>query len=364
MIREFLIFCFIVGNLSVHGQTDTCFHIVADMGGSLNDRLFLVGNTAKGAVRLGETVMVNGSFEFKGRVQEMTPVYILTEKQQPIATLMLENLEYTLSAGETGIEVKGGGESQRIWNEFDVISRKIRREQFKMQQEVRAAYAEGNQMKLQALQQQFEKIVAETEKEQHVLFEKYSDSPVTALVVAMGMAQMDYTSLSEIYGLLGDAAKNSPYGRMITQQLDRLKQVEVGSEAPDFKAANLDGDTLTLHGIAGKVKLLDFWASWCGPCRQEMPNVCRLYKKYKDKGLEIIGISLDEKRQEWAKTMAAEKMTWPNVSDLKGWKSDIAALYFVKAIPCMLLLDENNRIIAKNLRGRELEKKIEELLGE
>lgn len=234
----------------------------------------------------------------------------------------------------------------------------------RIEQEVRAAYAEQNQMKLQTLQQQFEKTMTEVGKKQEELFTTYKDSPVTAFMIASAMQQMDYSSLKARYEMLGETAKTCFYGQVIAMQLVAFKQVEPGAVAPDFKAATLNGDTLSLHGIKAKVKLVDFWASWCGPCRRENPNVRKIYQKYHDKGLEIIGVSLDNKKEEWAKAIKDDKITWPNISELKGNNSEIAARYFVRGIPHTILLDENNRIIAKDLRGKALEKKIAELLGE
>mgnify|MGYP002551160206 CR=1 FL=1 len=340
------------------------FKITGQLGGSLGGNLVLVGSSPNGIVKLGEAVMREGCFVFAGRVDGMIPAYIMTEEQQPVATLMLENMEYGLIAGESGIEVTGGGESQKIWNEFEMVNRYVLRERMKMEQEARAAHAQQNQMKLQALQQQMEKVMTGVEKKQMELFRRYKNSPVSAFMIASGMAQMDYVSLKALYDVLGETAQNSLYGRTIVGQLEAFRQVEVGSVAPDFQGADLNGNILSLHGIKSKLKLVDFWASWCGPCRREMPNVCKIYKKYHDKGLEIIGVSLDSKKEDWARAMKDEKMGWPNISDLKGWKSEIAALYFVRGIPHMLLLDENNRIVAKNLRGKELEKRIAELLKE
>lgn len=335
------------------------FKITGRLGGTLGGKLLLVAGGEQGVEKLGEATMVNGSFEFSGSVTGMTPVYILTEQQQSIATLMLENLEYEIVAGETGIEVQGGGEAQKVWQQFDALSRQVMREQMKMEQEAKSAYASGNQMRLQALQQQFQKVVEEAAGKQAALIESYKDSPVAAFVIASGMEQLDYASLRDAYGRLGDAAKNSLYGQMVARQIEEFKQVEVGSVAPDFKGVTLNSDTVSLHGVQGKLKLMDFWASWCAPCRAEMPNVKKLYKKYHDKGLEILGISLDKKTADWGKAMREEKLPWVNIIDPE---SKIAGRYLVKAIPHTVLLDENNVIIAKNLRGKELEKKIAELL--
>ena len=361
---KFLFSFLFVSCVTVAGFAQQGFKITGHLGGTLGGELVLVASGANGLVKLDEAVMVNGDFEFSGNVEGIVPAYILTggQQQQQIAILMLENLEYTLVSGESGIEVQGGGASQKIWNEFDAINKRIKRENMLMEQESRAAYAQQNQMKLQTLQQQFQKVLEEMGAKQEELFRIHKDSPVTAFVIATGMKQMDYTSLKTVYDGLGEPAKNSLYGQAIAQQLTVFKRVEVGSVAPDFKGVTVTGDTVSLHGIQAKVKLIDFWASWCGPCRQEMPNVCKVYKKYHDSGLEIVGVSLDEKRDAWVKAIEEMEMKWPNISDLQGWRSGFAALYLVRGIPHMVLLDENNRIVAKNLRGKELEKKIAELL--
>lgn len=363
-MKRILISLVIILSTLAESRAQESFKIIGRLGGTLEGNLTLVGSGPKGAVKLGEAAMVNGNFEFTGTVTGMVPAYILTAEQKPVATLMLENLEYTIVAGEIGIEVQGGGESQTIWNQYNAINQKMAREQMQMEQEARAAYAQQNQMKLQALQDQFNKVMGELGAKQTQLFQTYKDSPVTAFVIVSGMQQMDYASLKSLYDMLGEPARTSSFGQMIVQQLDLFKQVEPGSVAPDFEGTTADGATVSLHGIKAKVKLVDFWASWCGPCRQEMPNVVKIYKKYHDAGLEILGVSLDTKRDDWVKAMTTDKMTWPNISDLKGWQSEFAARYLVRAIPHTVLLDENNRIIAKNLRGKALEKKIAELLGE
>ena len=117
-----------------------------------------------------------------------------------------------------------------------------------------------------------------------------------------------------------------------------------------------------MYDIKGKVKLIDFWASWCGPCRGENPHVVEIYKEYHPKGLEIFGVSLDNNKEAWVKAIADDGLVWKHGSDLKGWQSAPAKLYSVTGIPHTILLDENNKIIAKNLRGDELKQKIAELL--
>jgi len=123
-----------------------------------------------------------------------------------------------------------------------------------------------------------------------------------------------------------------------------------------------DGKLFSLSSLRGKVVLIDFWAAWCRPCRMENPNVVRIYNAYKDYGFDVLGVSLDQNRDAWLKAIEADKLTWHHVSDLKYWQSAAAQLYGVGSIPFTVLLDRDGKIVAKNLRGEELERKVKELL--
>ncbi len=141
------------------------------------------------------------------------------------------------------------------------------------------------------------------------------------------------------------------------------KIIGIGATPPPIQLPQPNGEPFSWKSLKGKVVLLDFWASWCRPCRVENPNVVRVYEKYKDRGFEILGVSLDENREQWLKAIAQDQLTWEHVSDLKGWRNQAAQNYFVSAIPATFLLDENGKIIAKNLRGASLERKLAEILG-
>jgi len=148
----------------------------------------------------------------------------------------------------------------------------------------------------------------------------------------------------------------------VEQQLERNRAFEVGGQAPDFTLNTPEGEALSLKDLRGKVVLLDFWASWCGPCRQENPRVVKLFNKYKDKGFDILGISLDSKKERWVQAIKKDKLIWHHVSDLKGWQNEVAQAYGVRAIPQTILLDREGKIIARDLRGPPLESKLKEAL--
>ncbi len=139
--------------------------------------------------------------------------------------------------------------------------------------------------------------------------------------------------------------------------------IQIGQQAPELAYPNPEGKTISLSEInKGHYVLLDFWASWCGPCRKENPNVVKAYQRFKDKGFDILSVSLDREKGAWLKAIADDNLTWHHVSDLKFWQCEAAVKYGVQSIPFALLLDKEGRIVAKNLRGNELETKLAELL--
>ncbi len=147
----------------------------------------------------------------------------------------------------------------------------------------------------------------------------------------------------------------------LAAELENNMRLQPGREAPNFSQITPEGESLSLKDLRGQVVLIDFWASWCGPCRKENPNVVRMYRRFKEKGFEIIGVSLDKSKERWLGAIEKDQLVWQHVSDLKGWRNEVALQYQVNSIPQTYLLDPNGKILAKNLRGAALEKKLEEL---
>jgi peroxiredoxin len=168
-----------------------------------------------------------------------------------------------------------------------------------------------------------------------------------------------YRSLAD--GLLKKYPKDKSV-MMFRDAVNKMLGTTIGSKAPEIVLPSPDGKEIALSSLRGKVVLIDFWASWCGPCRKEMPNVVRAYAKYKSKGFEIYGVSLDKEKGNWVEAIKEEGITWPQVSDLLYWQSSVISLYAIEGIPYTVLLDREGTIIAKNLRGEELDEKLAEVL--
>ena len=176
---------------------------------------------------------------------------------------------------------------------------------------------------------------------------------------------LDEAVQNEIIAKADSAFKAVPNIDKLMAHLDVLKTVAVGKKFVDFEMADPNGKTHKLSEFVGNGKnivLIDFWASWCPPCRRDMPNLVAAYKKYKNKGFEIVGISLDSKADAWAKGVKDLNITWTQLSDLQGWKNSGAQLYGVNSIPHTVLVDKDGTIIAKNLHGEEIDAKLQEIL--
>jgi len=182
----------------------------------------------------------------------------------------------------------------------------------------------------------------------------------------MAIQALDPDKYSDLYKSLdAGLSKKFPNDKnviMFHEVVERMLSTNVGQFAPEISLPSPDGKEIALSSLKGKLVLIDFWASWCGPCRKEMPNVIKTYSKFKNKGFEIYGVSLDQDKEKWMEAITKYGINWPQVSDLKYWDNVAARIYNVQGIPYTVLIDKDGKIIAKNLRGQELEKKIAEVL--
>lgn len=213
------------------------------------------------------------------------------------------------------------------------------------------------------LRKQYEETVADINRRTDAYVQRYSQSVVAPFAI-MVMSQLteDLSVMEGRYAMLKSSAKESLYGQMIAKALNDAKAGAVGSQAIEFTQNDPDGKPVSLASFRGKYVLIDFWASWCRPCRDENPNVVAAFEKFKSKNFTVLGVSLDRSKEPWVKAIADDRLTWTHVSDLKFWNNEVAQMYRISSIPQNLLLGPDGKIIAKNLRGPELHRQLEALI--
>lgn len=197
---------------------------------------------------------------------------------------------------------------------------------------------------------------------QEELVKRYNDQAIAPFMIFWEMkANVSLDKLRELRALVNPSLNDHPYTKQLDEYI-RLAEFKVGSDMPDFKLPDKDGNIFKFNSLRGKYVLIDFWASWCGPCMREMPNVVKLYKECKGKNFEIVGISLDQKKDAWLNAVEKNKMKWIQVSDLKSWGTLPVKLCNVSAVPYTILVDPDGKVIALDLRGEELIRKVKEVL--
>lgn len=326
-----------------------------------NVYLFALNNMERDT--LAKSPITKGAFTLTGKADSLEIAYLSIEGLRGSMPIFIENGTFELNIdinNPQNTELKGGVK-QTLANQFTDIHKAANQEAMKLNQLYQQAMSANDNAKIDSIETVFNKLGQEIEEKEDALIKANPDSPVAAYMIASN-TQGEVEKLKTRFALLGEKAKNSTFGKEIAERIQKLEITAIGQIAPDFTITTPEDTSISLSDIKGKVKLIDFWASWCGPCRGENPNVVAIYKEYHPKGLEIFGVSLDDNKEQWIKAIEDDGLIWKHGSDLKGWQSDAAQLYMVNAIPHTILLDENNRIVAKNLRGEELKAKIVEML--
>jgi len=220
---------------------------------------------------------------------------------------------------------------------------------------------QGN--KDETVRKNYEQLIIDANRFGDEFVKNHSNSPVAPFVVLVMMQLSDDPMVMENrLAVISEQAKNNYYGKMAQKMAADAKFGAVGTMAPDFTQKDVSGKDVKLSSFKGKYVLLDFWASWCGPCRGENPNVVNAYKRFKDKNFTVLGVSLDKSKEPWIQAIKKDGLVWKHVSDLQGWNNAVAQKFGISSIPQNYLIDPNGIVIGKNLRGAALEAKLESVL--
>jgi peroxiredoxin len=332
---------------------------------SVYQKIYLVNLNKKATTGAEAIIEKNGSFEMELEITglEYFRLQLSPENYVIIVTVPGENIKVEVDARSLFQSLKvSGSPNSRIAQEMSMAIKSFD-QQLNILGDQYQLYLKmpGNTAELELIKLKTDSVVLAKMEMVNELMLKYPESPSCLFY----LNNLDIAKYLPTYIKVNDELysryPDNQYVRELNYTVTAEENFKVGKIAPDISLPDSSGKIIKLSSLRGKVVLVDFWASWCGPCRKENPNVVKAYRKYHDMGFDIYGVSLDNNRKKWVQAIEKDSLVWANVSDLKKWESEAAFAWAVRAIPYSVLLDKDGIIIAKKLRGGDLEKKLTEL---
>ena len=323
-----------------------------------------------GAIAVDTAKVKGGKFTFKGKVLEPEMHSLRVETVPNNSYVIIENGEIDLEIVKDSTfknKISGTYNNDQLYefNQKGIASEKKKKEfGKKFQAKFLVAQNQKDTATMKKIQTDYEKLEKGIKDETEEYLKSHPKALISALLIKslFGEFEPNIAKIETLYKGLDKSIKDSKVGKSILKNLNEFKTVKVGRRAPDFSAPNPEGKTVSLKESLGKITIVDFWASWCEPCRKENPNMVKLYNEFHDKGLNIVSISLDDDATKWKEAIATDKLSWTQVSNLKKWKDPIAIQYGIKEIPSTYIVNQYGVVVAKNLTGEALKAKIAELL--
>ena len=320
-------------------------------------------------VTIDSTKVVNGSFELKGTLDQIDINFIFLEGVNGNVPVILEegSIEMEIFKDSLASSITAGTPSNNNLAQYRESTQGFAKDMRTLVQEINEANTLGDNILAEDLTAKYKAVETNLSVFEKDFMNSNPQSYVATLILErlVTTKAMRSSEAKLIYNGFDPKIKSSVSGKKVEAIINvPSNPTAIGEVAPAFEGPTPTGELVSLVSLKGKVTIIDFWASWCRPCRIENPNLVRLYKRMHDKGLEIVGVSLDKNQSSWARAIEDDGLSWNHVSNLKYWQDPIALLYGVRSIPAAFVLNKEGVIVAKNLRGAQLDAKIEELLSE
>jgi len=318
-----------------------------------------------------DTIKLKGDYTYAKKIKMKEPGYYRLNfygKQMLNLILHKSDVEVNVDGNNQQgfVEINGSPDLDLI-NEVQQLQARVNSDPAiaQLNEQFTAAAQKKDQQTMLALQQKYQEFVKKyNDQIAAMMVEK---SPSLAVIHLLQSNALDKDQYYQTYAQVAEKLKKEwpdyAQAENFIEYVDNMRLTAVVQSAPEIALPNSQGEIVKLSSMRGKYVLVDFWAKWCGPCRQENPNVVRAYQKYKDKGFTVFGVSLDRNKEDWLQAIQQDNLTWTHVSDLKYWQSEAAKTYNITGIPFSVLLDPNGVIIAKNLRGAALHQKLAEIFS-
>ncbi len=349
-----------------HAKTN--FSIEGEVEDVKEGKLYFIHQSEDGNPIIDTVEIENNEFTYEGYLNEPTPYYISSnllrnnDKTPTLIFLEPRKMKMQLSVDDLDNLKLENSASEQEYRKYKASDRVYKN---KADSIYNIAIKNKDDAKLQK-ELEIEMFVIDSMESDLIsdFVDSHRKSIVSAyLISGKFMSRGEFDKTRNLFQKLDPSIQNSMIGKQINEVLSKVALTEVGAEAPDFTQQNIEGRNVSLSDFKGKYVLVDFWASWCSPCRQENPVVRQVYNTYKGDNFEIIGISLDKDKGQWKKAIEMDQLSWPQLSDLNGWDNEVSKTYGVQSIPDNFLIDPKGKIIAKNLRGEELGRVLSDIFG-
>lgn len=335
----------------------------------VNDGMVYLQKLESGKFVIVDSAFVDdGAFEITGGSVDYPDIYYLTvENKRGYLDFFLENSRISVKGHADSLykAVAEGSSAQDEYHEYNNGLEPFYERNIALFNEISNARQEGDTLKLPELEAERNLLFEEITEYNLEYVRSHPESYVTPHILNSQTYDMSIKEIEAYIELLDPKLFGTEIIIDLKNRIEKRKKVAIGEMAPDFTLNDTEGKPISLYDVVGsELLLVDFWAAWCGPCRQENPKLVNVYNEFRDKGFDILGVSLDRDRDDWLKAIKEDSLVWTHVSDLQYFQSEAAQLYAVTAIPANFLLDSEGKILATNLRGSELRRTVAEKLGE